>query len=229
MRKAMSLIELVFAIVIMGISVMSLPMILTQTQETSNLSLRQETILSIKAKLAYILAYPWDENTYDATADTERVLNIPASGDTDGAFATATIRRVGHVNTDGRRRLWDNLRTPAGALGADSGDRDDIDDFSGAAENKVIAAGFEDDFIFNLTLTPTIRYLSDTPAGGSTYANNTVVFNFNTANVTNNLTNIKIVQVTGTTVLAGANIPPITMFAFSSNIGQSKILRRTWQ
>lgn len=226
MKKAISLIELVFAIVIMGISVMSLPMILTQTQEASNLSLRQEAILSVKTKLAYLLAYHWDENTYDATADTERVLNTAGGNAAFNAVGT-TLRRVGHIATDGRRRFWDNATNASAILGAEGNDRDDIDDFHNIPENKIIVAGVRDDFIFNLTLTPAINYIPDNPAVGA-YAGNIVRFNFNTGNIAANSTNIKMIQVTATAPAASGMNAPITMFAFSSNIGQSKILRRAW-
>ena len=219
----MSLVELVFAIVIMGIAVMSLPMILTQTQEGSNHSLKQEAILSAKTKLAYLLAYHWDENTYDITADTERVLNT-AGGNAAFNAVGATLRRVGHIATDGRRRFWDNA-TNASVVGAEGNDRDDIDDFNGVGEIKVINA--VDDFIFNLTLTPTINYIPDNPVAGGTYAGNIVGFNFNTGNIAAASTNIKMIQVRAN-VAGNANFTPIVMFAFSSNIGQSKILRRAW-
>ena len=230
MKKAISLIELVFAIVIMGISVMSLPMILTQTQEASNLSLRQEAILSVKTKLAYLLAYHWDENTYDATADTERVLNTAGGNAAFNAVGT-TLRRVGHIATDGRRRFWDNATNASAVLSTEVGDvdADDMDDFNNfirfPPETKNINA--VDDFIFNLTLTPTINYIPDNPTVG-TYAGNIVRFNFNTGNISANSTNIKMIQVTATAPAASGMNAPITMFAFSSNIGQSKILRRAW-
>lgn len=220
------MIELVFAIVIIGVAVMSLPLILTQVQNSNSFSLRQEVILSIKTKLSYVLAYQWDQNTYDATADIERVLNIPASVDTATDFNTSTIRRKGHVLADGRRRLWDTLtifpttKVNFGTVGTPS----DIDDFDGKDENKTIAA--LDDFIYNLTLTTTVDYIKDTLPVGNNYVNNGITFIFDPQNnITNNSTNIKMIRVTAT---ATGLDNPISMFAFSSNIGQSKVAKKTW-
>jgi len=224
MKKAMAMIELVFAIVIIGVAVMSLPLILTQVQNSNSFALRQEVILSIKTKLSYILAYQWDQNTYDATADIERVLTVPASANTAADFNTSTIRRKGHVLADGRRRLWDDLNasTPKANFGS-AGLPSDIDDFDGKDENKTITA--LDDFIYNLTLRTTVNYMMDTLPVGNSYVNNGITFIFDPDNNTTNRTNIKMIRVTAT---ATGLDNPISMFAFSSNIGQSKVAKKTW-
>lgn len=221
----MSMIELVFAIVIIGIAVMSLPLILTQVQNSNSFALRQEVILSIKTKLSYILAYQWDQNTYDATADIERVLNIPASADTATDFNTSTTRRKGHVLADGRRRLWDDLNTstPKANFGT-AGLPSDIDDFNGKDENKTITA--LDDFIFDLNLSTSVNYIKDTLQAGNYATSNAITFTFDPENnTTNNSTNIKMIKVSAT---ANGIENPISMYAFSSNIGQSKVAKKRW-
>ena len=225
MKKAMSMIELVFAIVIMGIAVMSLPLILTQVQNSNSFALRQEVILSIKTKLSYILSYQWDQNTYDTTADIERVLNVPASADTATDFNTTTIRRKGHVLADGRRRLWDdlNVSTASANFTTDTAN-DDIDDFNGKSETKTITA--LDDFIFNVTLNTSVSYIKDRLDVGTYASSNTITFIFNPDNNTTNSTNIKMIKVTAT---ANGIDNPISMYAFSSNIGQSKVTKKTWE
>jgi len=222
----MSMIELVFAIVIMGIAVMSLPLILTQVQNSNSFALRQEVVLSIKTKLSYILSYQWDQNTYDTTADIERVLNVPASADTDTDFNTSTIRRKGHILADGRRRLWDNLAiapTLKANFTTDTAN-DDIDDFDGKSETKTITA--LDDFIFNVTLNTSVSYIKDRLDTGTYASSNTITFIFNPDNNTTNSTNIKMIKVTAT---ANGIENPISMYAFSSNIGQSKVTKKTWK
>ncbi len=219
------MIELVFAIVIIGIAVMSLPLVLTQTQNNNNFALRQEVILSIESKLAYILSYEWDSRTYDANASIERVLDTNASTGANNAFYTNTIRRKGHINADNRRRLFDALTSPTtkANFGMGGTTPQDIDDFDGIPpETKTITA--LDDFIFNLTLDTTVDYVSDAPIGGTNYTtSSTISFVFPEA-TTNTITNIKMIKVTGT----ANGIDPINMYAFSSNIGQSKITKRTW-
>lgn len=220
MRSAMSMLELVFAIVIMGIAVMSLPLILTQVQTNNAFALQQEAILAAKTKIGDILTHEWDDNSYDTTAQRSFALDT-TNGDVELRRVGTTNQRIGHINVDYRRKLYDatvvlNDRS-ASAIGADAGDLDDIDDFSGQA--TTIAATLETagtlDYVFTaLTLTPTITYASDT----ATYSNPILTFTFDPVNA-NAITNIKTisVQVTGTN-------QNITLRAFSCNIGESTLL-----
>lgn len=217
MRSAMSMIELVFAIVIMGISVMSLPLILTQVQSNNAFAMQQEAILAAKTKIGDILTYEWDENSYDTTAQRAYVLDT--ASDAELSRIAGTTLRVGHVNAENRRKFFGVATNPttAGTLGND-GNFNDIDDFSGQA--ATIAATLENagvglDYVFTLTLTPTITYAADS-------ANYTVnplgVFALNPDNNAT-ITNIKTisVQVTG-------GDQTITLRAFACNIGESTLL-----
>ncbi|MBP1682084.1 MAG: hypothetical protein H6Q35_2423 [Proteobacteria bacterium] len=222
MRSAMSMLELVFAIVIMGIAVMSLPLILTQVQTNNAFALQQEAILAAKTKIGDILTHEWDDNSYDAIAQRSFVLDT-ANGDGTLSRVGTTNQRIGHINADYRRKLYDatvvlNDRS-ASAIGADGGDLDDIDDFSGQATTiaRTLETAGTLDYVFTaLTLTPTITYASDT----ATYRNSTLTnFTFNPANAPATPTNIKTIAVTVT----GGN-QNITLRAFSCNIGESSLL-----
>lgn len=222
MKKATSMIELIFSIVIMGIVVMSLPLVLTQVQNNNSFALRQEVILSLKTKLSYILAYQWDQNTYDATADMERVLAIPASAATD--FNDTSIRRKGHILADGRRRLPDDLKAPTVTANFKTDTpNDDLDDFQGTTETKAITA--LDDFIFDVTLSTSVNYVKDILQNGTYASSDAITFLFNPENNVTNSTDIKMIKVTAT---ANGIDAPISMYAFSSNIGQSKVTKKTW-
>ncbi len=221
-RKATSMIELVFAIVVMGIAMMSLPLILTQVQNNNTFALRQEAILSIKTKLSYILAYQWDASTYDATADIERVLDIPTSSDTDTDLnRNSSLRRVGHLSYDARRRFFSATTTANFDLNTTP---QDIDDFRGTTETKSIMPSALDDFIFNLELNTSVAYIKDKPSSGSYATSSFIDFVFDT-NTTTNSTNIKMIRVMGN---ANGLDTPIYMYAFSSNIGESKVAKRAW-
>lgn len=223
MRKAASMIEMVIAIVVMGIAVSALPLILTQSQNSNAFSLQQETILATKAKLGYILAYEWDANSYDASTSISRVLDTTASPAAHDAFdvnATTLIRRVGHINADKRRRLFDvghAQRSPQ----AETAGFDDIDDFNGRDENITITPNNED-YIFTINLHSNVTYIGD-GRGLVNYDNNVTAFTFDKDTNTTNPTNIKMVTVTTT-----GNNMNIVMRAFASNIGESGILRKAW-
>lgn len=229
MRKATSMIELIIAIIVMGIAVMSLPMILTQTQNNDAIAMQQEAILSTKTKMGFITSYMWDENSWDAGANISRILDTTNSASADNAFdvnTTTDIRRRGNFLADARRRLWDignARRNPF--TGVQPPGINDISDFNGRNDNITLNAN-DMDYLFGITINATVNYLSDTLAGGNYRTNSSILFNFNTANTVANPTNIKMITLT-TTSPTNPDIN-ITLRSFASNIGQSKILKRVW-
>ena len=224
MRKAASMLELVIAIVVMGIAVMSLPLILTQSQNANAIALQQEVILATKTKLGYILSYEWDANSYDLNASVSRVLDTTNSASADSDFNTTTTRRKGHVQADNRRRLGDdNTKTPTLKADFNSGNPTvplDIDDFDVRDENTTIASDTMD-YIFNLELNSTVSYIDD----NASYTNQDINFIFDASSAPANPTNIKMITVR--TVDTSNNVN-IVLRAFASNIGESGITKKAW-
>lgn len=217
MRSAMSMIELVFAIVIMGIAVMSLPLILTQVQNNNAFAMQQEVILAAKTKIGDILTYEWDNNSYSATAQHSYVLDT-ANGDGELTATAGTPRRVGHIDVDYRRKFFP-VTTNASAIGAD-GTINDVDDFHGTSTGLRVSAVGEDaqtlDYIFDLNLTTSVNYVSDnTDYAASTL--NGFALNPNYGGATP--TNIKAISVT----VSGGD-QNITLRAFTCNIGENTLL-----
>lgn len=62
-RSAFTLIELIFAIVIMAITVITLPMVMQVDSASRDKNLAQEAILAASAKLSQVLTYQWDERS----------------------------------------------------------------------------------------------------------------------------------------------------------------------
>jgi len=119
-RAAFTLIELIFAIVIIAISVISLPMMSQVTSKSMENSLAQEAIFTAIAEINIATAYVWDENSLLDTnlssgagvTELSRVVSIAGTPgncfDTGIVEGTTTIkRRTGHVN----RRCLNNLLT----------------------------------------------------------------------------------------------------------------------
>lgn len=226
MRKAASMLELVIAIVVMGIAVMSLPLILTQSQNANAVALQQEVILATKTKLGYILSYEWDANSYDANASVSRVLDTNGSTSANAAFDTNSTHRIGHVIADNRRRLWDNITTPTTQANFNLGNPAvplDIDDFNNRSEQTTVVAA-DMDYIFNLELNSTVQYISDAPSAG-TYNNQDINFSFNAARAPANPTNIKMITVRTRDTSNNVNV---VLRSFASNIGESTFAKRAW-
>lgn len=213
----MSMIELVVAIVVMGLAVVSLPLILIQTQRSTALSLEQEVILAAKSRLAFILSHEWDTKSYDANASLSRVLHT----NSDAAFDTNSTRRNGHINADGRRRLYDVNTTSTNAKESNPTNISGFDN----NQTTVTATASDMDYTFTtIDLNSTVSYVSDTLTIGD-YADQNITFTFTTGLPPKSPTNIKMITVTAN---AGTGTSTITLRAFASNIGESAIMRKAW-
>lgn len=221
MRNGSSLLELIVAIVVMGIAVMALPLMLTQTQSNLEFAMEQEAILATRTKIGDILTYEWDENSLQ----NDRSAVLVTTGDAELNVEVNTTQRAGHVNADKRRKFFPNLATSSTVLGADGGDLDDIDDFHNDvqtlfANTEAANTGFDYKFS-NLSLMPTVVYVSDAYAN---YGDNNITnFVLGTANA-GTQTNIKMVEVNATN--PALNASNFVLRAYSCNIGESELLKR---
>jgi prepilin-type N-terminal cleavage/methylation domain-containing protein len=95
-RFAFTLIELIFAIVVMSIAVMSLPMMTQITSKGIEDNIVQEAIFAASAELTAATSYYWDERSMEdfSVSRLERVVNVDGSGDCN----ITTKQRPGHVN-----------------------------------------------------------------------------------------------------------------------------------
>lgn len=100
------MIELIFAIVIMSIAVMSLPMMIQTTSKGIEDNIAQEAIFAASAELMGATSYYWDKNSmYDANLSRlERVIDV--DGD-----CNANRLRLGHINQPYHRRCLDSNTT----------------------------------------------------------------------------------------------------------------------
>lgn len=224
MKKASSLIELVIAIVVMGIAVMTLPLMLERTQENNAFVMQQETILGARTKLGDILTYPWDENSIQTN-----VVGVLDTALSDNELSRNpdinSTRRIGHLQQDKRRKFFNNTAltatTPAN-LGKDGAEPipNDIDDFAKVVDFNA-TGGL--DYRFDFNMTTTVAYISDT-ADYSVQDMSNFTFQI-PPNTAVGSTSIKMIQLT----IDGEDLTPFTLRAYSTNIGGSQLLRRTYQ
>ncbi len=216
-REGFSLIELVIAIVVIAIALMSVPLMLNQGAKSNQFSLMQESILAAHTKLGNIISFKWDENAADENGTVVRVLDV-TNGDSQ-LDRNLTRRRIGHIKADLRRRMK-NVETNATAIGMEGADTyDDIDDFDGTS-TKVAASGASgvkgkfDYLDVDLNLTTSVVYVSD----DLNYSEQNLTFDFNVTSVAGS-TNIKMIELNATSTNSDT---PFVFRIFSSNIGQSK-------
>lgn len=240
MRKGIAMIELIFAIVILAIVLMSAPMLISTATTSGYVALQQEAIASSSAQMGMILTHQWDEFNTD---DTRTASVLVAQGDADlNELVVAGIntgRRAG-TPLSSNRRFSDSLglnipATPVANLGSDAGDMDDIDDF---ITNAVVAVHDEEAALSttgdivdkSIQISVNVGYISDAP-GGSTYlgSSNTLTLHLPFSNPAVNTSNIKHVQVRLTTANTEEELEKnILLNAFSCNIGTYQLNQRTF-
>lgn len=214
-KSAFSMIELIFAIVIIGITVISLPMVNQVISKSTESNLVQEAIFASSAEINQILSYRWDENSIQNNDILSKVI-WASSSDCD----TSTKLRPGHIDAPLHRRCLDNNTTaitPTANLGLDTGesttnDSDDIDDFNADAKSIFI------DTSGGGTIVSSKGYKND--------YNSTISVSY--ANFDPNFTannNIKKITIT----ILDTNGNAVTRLrAFSANIGEVDYYKRSY-
>lgn len=227
MRKAISMIELVIAIVVMGIVMATIPMFLLQGEQSDELAIQQEAILMAQSTLNLVLTNEWDHNTYNPTLFHSAVLDV-ANGDPELNRVGATTRRVGHVNQNRRRKFFPDSQllptrsaTNIGKEGAETlFTANDIDDFHGETTTVQRALGTMQNRLLEFSIATNVLYVSDRATYLDSVLND---FDFNTVPA-NARTNIKMIQVN---VQGLERLDTnITLRAYASNVGESQILWR---
>jgi len=217
MRKAVSMIELVFAIVIIGISIMTVPAMLTQSSSAVLVSTQQEAILAGTTKMGNILSYAWDINQTDSVRNGGYAKVIRASGgDPKLDINEITLRRVGHFPGDKRRRAYSDVNSTDASIAEG---RTHIDGFIG--DDTLVLTGGVGDYLRGYNTNVKVYFVSDSANYGDDY----VIFNLNDTDVGDtNLTNIKFIDMI-VTDRSGDDVQ-IRLFSFSCNIGQTGLLDR---
>ena len=219
LRPAIAMIELIFAIVVMGIVLMTAPLLIQQAAKSSYVATQQEGIHEAASQISMIMGNYWDENN-TVSSSAEDVIVTTASTVTD---LNGTIRRIGTPQESKRAFIGDmgNIytTTPPASLGPDS-DLDDIDDFNGNA-NLYEVESSSADYIekeTDITITTSVVYISDAPSSGA-YNSSTLSFNTNFASVSPS-THIKRITATLTSSSGIDELnKTIILHAFSCNIG----------
>lgn len=224
-RPAIAMIELIFAIVIMGIVMMSAPMLISTASSSAPVVLQQEGINQAVSRITMILTYPWDEgDTNDSCIPP--VLRV-TNGDSELEPITNlsiqfSVRPGVPLATNSRKFNSCGADLNASVLGMDAGDteKDDIDDFGSTSLTQIENAGGRYIGKGSVNINTSITYGSDS----ADYTTSTITFTPLAGTATSNIKNI---DVTVSTFSSDADLnSSITMHAFSCNIGGIAYERR---
>ncbi|MFC2073680.1 type II secretion system protein [Campylobacterota bacterium] len=238
-RHAFTMIELIFALVIMGIIFITLPLILLNDSTNVERNLMQEAILASSTKLGQILSFSWDENSaldVNVLAASHSVDVTSATGVLDRVGTTDF--RIGHLQQPLHRRM-----TPASAprsasttLGTDVGDiiSDDIDDTDGDTNVALIGTTTtltsKEGYKKNYRVTTKVEYVSDSNfRNGTLYSSNLIDYTFDTT-VVAGTSNLKMVEIEVDQNNSGtwSTEPILRLRAYSANVGETDYYKRTY-
>lgn len=227
LRPAIAMIELIFAIVIMGIVLMSAPMLISTATQSTFVALQQEGINEAASRVNMVMGYAWDEqNTQENYLFP--ILHV-TSGDSAFDESGTTARRVGTPMASQRTFILsdaDNSNLNASALGPDGGDQDDIDDFGGTSLTNIETATIDYAEKTTVSIGTAIAYTGDSVTGGYNQATVTFVPFAAPGGATTNIKSITVnlTSTSGTGELA----KNIILRAFTCNIGGYNLEERSF-
>ena len=179
-RHAFTMIELIFALVIMAVVFVSLPLILVNNQNSLEDNLVQESIFLASSKMNQALTFQWDQNSSQTgvgTLSTSDVLDV-----TNGPVAldrSTSDYRIGHFQEDKHRRMTPigNPRS-ANTIGIEvAGVFDDIDDFDSLNNHNIITTTDEDGYKKQYRADVNVSYVNDNNfINATSYASNSINF-----------------------------------------------------
>jgi len=233
LRPAVAMIELIFALVIMGITLMSAPLLLQQSIKSSTAALQQESVAAAATQINLVMTHAWDESTTEA--DANRIAFIPLVGEDENTDLNEINRVI--YNRDYNINPLDTVASPSSTFGnPDAGEAsfDDVDDFHNQVSHIRLYAGEtaaftnnEGDYIdTRVDITTTVVYGSDDTSHADTlYSHQPLDFNNPFENLANaNLrSNIKLINVLLRPDMNNQEEESISLSSFVCNIGSSQI------
>jgi len=223
-RKAIAMIELIFAIVILGIALLSVPNLIYQATESGYTALQQEAIAAASSDISLILTKRWDEANTDPRLPA---IILTTDSTTSGLTQTtrANLKSRTYFSSTGGTMSASASTTFQSSTNVD-GDivDDDIDDILATTTGHVEDGA--QDLIDTISVDTAVNYLSDSvnwTAASTAYDNP-----FSTTSGTS--TNVKSIVMTltsgsGTTELE----KQIKLQAFSCNIGSYELERKEFE
>jgi len=197
-KSGFTLIELIFAIVIIAIAVLSLPVMNQVTARNSEESLVQEAIFAAATQINEATSAHWDDNSIEPTSISLYARVIDLSGACDNNPLSPRYRLLpGHINESLHRRCLDSNTTTAANANTNNNvesldDKEITTPVSIFTENAS-AQGYKDDYKYTLDVSPNATF------GGTQ--------------------NSDIKRITAT-VMDSQNNVVVRLFSYSANIGE---------
>lgn len=222
MRRAFTMIELIFAIVVIAVVMLTIPMMIQVNNKALEGSAAQEAIFLVSAVLSETTTMVWDNRSIvgsDTGYSLSKILDVDAVGTTYGRTDVNSSIRVGGINEDLHRSFFDyNATSPAVPALADGQRVTLTHDINNSVAN---AAGYKSQF----TIVATREYVDDTAHAG-TVADPFVFAIPAPAAAPANRNNIKMTQVEINATIDGNTTTVARLRAYTCNIGEIDYAKR---
>ncbi len=247
-KRGIAMIELIFALVIIAIVLLSSPMLINQSMSSSFVALQQEAIAATASQVSMLLSKPWDEE------DTNGDAPIISLGNPNNSPFNNSFNGI-KDSTNTRTSERGGVPVPPAPIGKDVNETeanatlsfDDIDDYNGFnmgisvfVNNSNVAettsADIGDYVDVNLSISNSITFADDAPNGdiawnvtaGTINAGNTIFTtqNLGTSGGATIESQIKFVRVNLTSDNPSDTSElnkSITLNAFSCNLGSYSV------
>ena len=232
-QKGIAMIELIFAIVVIGITLLSAPLLLSQSVKSNLVAFEQESIAIAAAHANTMMSYAWDEQNTDTSDFEGNILHV-SNGDSQ-LDANATLRGSTSPKTpaEQRKRRFSIAASMASVNLVNENPANlanDVDDFNGVASSLRLFStsnkSNEGEYIdINISIATTVNYVQD----AAKYYN-AKTFTFRTPSTTQAASsNIKLITTTLTSnsTSTDLNSKKIVLRSFMCNIGAASPLKRS--
>jgi len=110
-KKAFTMIELIYAIVVIGVTVLTVPMMIQVNNKALEGSITQEAVFLVSSVLSITTTLVWDNRSIPATTGTEnyvlsKMLDVDGVGSKYGRVDVNSTQRVGGSNEDLHRQFF---------------------------------------------------------------------------------------------------------------------------
>lgn len=231
-KGAFTLIELLFAIVIMSIVMLAFPTVMQTDSDAREQNLAQEAALAGSAKLAQVLSYQWDENSTSWEDKAENANNAAFMVDGTNTVTNA-FNRVGttqkRLNGSVAQRRFSPATVNASPIADNNTSIDAIDDFNGTSSTTGTpsSSGYKRNYRLDVRVFP----VSDAASSGGgivDYTQQTLINNNGFVlghSDAGGQTNLRCVEVTVSDNDSGTVYA--RLYGYAANIGEYQVASRT--
>lgn len=232
-KGAFTLIELLFAIVIMSIVMLAFPTVMQTDSDAREQNLAQEAALAGSAKLAQVLSYQWDENSTSLENINENGIDTAILVDGTN-HVTNAFNRVGttqnRLNGSVAQRRFFPATVNASPIADNNTSIPAIDDFDGtfSTTGTPNAKGYKRNYRLDVSVYPVsdalradggiVDYDQTLLTSNSPIGDNRFILTHDA--ITGGQTNLRCVEVKVSDNSDAAHTPLAIMYGYAANIGE---------